>query len=182
MSRTTRAPASAALLGLVLSFLICGAFAPDGTAPGFFGTASGSAPVVGSSPAFFGTAPVVATVPGSPPAFATAPGSPPAFRTAPGSAPAFRTAPGSAPVVAAVPVVLGAAVPGCDPGRAVDEGAASPVVPPRAHGFAELLPALAADRATPAVRRPDAVGPAAQPGREPPARVPTPVELSVLRV
>ncbi|MEU0403160.1 hypothetical protein ABZ318_23585 [Streptomyces sp. NPDC006197] len=138
MFRTTRAPAAfAALLGLVLSFLICGASAPDGTAP-VFGTASGPAPVVAT-----------------------------------------------APVVAAAPVVLGAAVPvpGCDPGRAVDEGAASPAVPPRAHGFAELLPALAADRATPAVRGPDAVGPAAQPGREPPARVsPSPAELSVMRV
>ncbi|MFI1656643.1 hypothetical protein ACH4ZU_17310 [Streptomyces sp. NPDC020472] len=135
MSRTTRAAAAlTALLGLVLSFLICGASAPDGAAPAF-----GAAP---------GPAPAVATV----------------------------------PAVAAVPVVLGAAVPGCDPGRAVDEGAGSPVVPPRAHGFAELLPALAADRVTPAVRRPDAVGPAAPPGREPPARVPTPVELSVLRV
>ncbi|WP_225804335.1 hypothetical protein [Streptomyces sp. NK15101] len=89
---------------------------------------------------------------------------------------------GMTPAGGAAPVVLGAAVPGCDPGHAADEGAATPVVPPRAHGFAELLPALAVDRVTPAVRRPDALGPAAQPGREPPARVPTPVELSVLRV
>ncbi|GGU75322.1 hypothetical protein GCM10010275_06970 [Streptomyces litmocidini] len=97
---------------------------------------------------------------------------------APGPAPVSGPAPAHGPA----PVVLGAAVPGCDPGRAVDEGAANPGVPPRAHGFPELLPALAADRAAPGVRRPDAVGPAAQPGREPPARVPTPVELSVLRV
>lgn len=87
------------------------------------------------------------------------------------------TAPGSAPVV------VGAAVPGCDPGRAADDGAAGPVVPPRAHGFAELLPALAADRAPCGVRQPDPGGPAASPGREPPARAaPSPVELSVLRV
>ncbi|MEU6624681.1 hypothetical protein ABZ926_28470 [Streptomyces litmocidini] len=114
MSRTTRAAALAALLGLVLSFLVCGA-------------------------------------PASP-------------------------SPGDAPVVA------GAAVPGCDPGHPGDEGAAGPGVPPRAHGFAELLPALATDRVPPAVRRPDAAGPVARQGREPPARVRTPVELSVLRV
>ncbi|MEU2234451.1 hypothetical protein [Streptomyces vietnamensis] len=87
------------------------------------------------------------------------------------------TAPGAAPVV------LGAAVPGCDPGRPADEGAAGPVVPPRAHGFAELLPALAADRLPCGVRLPDRADPAASPGREPPARVPpSHVELSVLRV
>ncbi|MFE7516645.1 hypothetical protein ACFU8I_36270 [Streptomyces sp. NPDC057540] len=89
--------------------------------------------------------------------------------------------PGSAPVAA--PVVLGAAVPGCDPGHPADEGASGPVVPPRAHGFAELLPALAADRVAPGSRQPDPGGPAPAPGREPPARVPpSPVELSVLRV
>ncbi|APE22879.1 MULTISPECIES: hypothetical protein [Streptomyces] len=84
---------------------------------------------------------------------------------------------------AAGPVVLGAAVPGCDPGHPADEGAAGPVVPPRAHGFAELLPALAADRAPGGVRQPYPDGPGVSPGREPPARVPlSPVELSVLRV
>ncbi|WP_093874965.1 hypothetical protein [Streptomyces sp. TLI_105] len=171
MSRTTRAPAAfAALLGLVLSFLACGAFAPDGTAP-VVGTASGPGSVVATVP---DSTPVVGAVPGSARAFSTAP----RVATVPDSSPVVGAAPG----VATDPVVLGAAVPGCDPGHAVGEGAASPVVPPRAHGFAELLPTLAADRATPAVRRPDAAGPAAQPGREPPARVPTPVELSVLRV
>ncbi|MEF9884266.1 hypothetical protein [Streptomyces sp. P9-A4] len=74
-------------------------------------------------------------------------------------------------------------VPGCDPGHAGGEGAAGPVVPPRAHGFAELLPALAADRTPCGVRQPGPGDPAASPGREPPARVPlSPVELSVLRV
>ncbi|MFF0475403.1 hypothetical protein [Streptomyces sp. NPDC004284] len=83
----------------------------------------------------------------------------------------------------AAPVVTAAAVPGCDPGRPFDEGAPGPVVPPRAHGFAELLPALAADRVAPGVRQPDPGVPAAPQGREPPARVaPSPVELSVLRV
>ncbi|MER7535326.1 hypothetical protein ABTX77_11100 [Streptomyces sp. NPDC097704] len=133
MFRTTRAPASlAALLGLVLGLLTCGAFSPSGTAPG----------------------------------------------------PARFAATAAVPVADAAPVVLGAAVPGCDPGHPADEGAGGPVVPPRAHGFAELLPALAADRAAaPGVRQPDPCGPAAPPGREPPARVPrSPVELSVLRV
>ncbi|MGW8767973.1 hypothetical protein ACWGN5_36450 [Streptomyces sp. NPDC055815] len=87
------------------------------------------------------------------------------------------TAPGPAPVV------MGAAVPGCDPGHPAGEGASGPVVPPRAHGFAELLPVLAADRVAPGLRQPDPGEPAAPPGREPPARVPlSPVELSVLRV
>ncbi|MFF3605399.1 hypothetical protein [Streptomyces sp. NPDC002463] len=134
MFRTTRAPAAlAALLGLVLVLLTCGAFAPSGTAPG---------------PARF-----------------------------------VGTAPAAVPVADAAPVVLGAAVPGCDPGHPADEGAGGPVVPPRAHGFAELLPALAADRVAPGVRQPDPCDPAAPPGREQPARVPrSPVELSVLRV
>ncbi|MDX2295479.1 MULTISPECIES: hypothetical protein [Streptomyces] len=122
MFRTTRAPAAfAALLGLVLGLLVCGAPAPGGgTAPG--------------------------TVPGK------------------------------------VSVVVGAAVPGCDPGRPADLGDEGPVVPPRAQGFAELLPVLAADRPASAVRQPDPCDPAAAPGREPPARAPSPVELSVLRV
>ncbi|MET9536285.1 hypothetical protein ABZY16_02025 [Streptomyces sp. NPDC006553] len=81
------------------------------------------------------------------------------------------------------PVVLGAAVPGCDPGHPVDEGAAGPVVPPRAQAFAELLPALAADRTPCGARERDAAGRGMSAGREPPARVPlSPVELSVLRV
>ncbi|MFF8381085.1 hypothetical protein ACF07V_33705 [Streptomyces sp. NPDC015661] len=89
---------------------------------------------------------------------------------------------GTAPVVAA-PVVAAAAVPGCDPGHPVGGGASGPVVPPRAHGFAELLPAPAADRVAPGLRQPAPGDPAASPGREPPARVPlSPVELKVLRV
>ncbi|MFF6842932.1 hypothetical protein ACFY8X_29860 [Streptomyces tanashiensis] len=91
--------------------------------------------------------------------------------------------PSVSPPAGAAPVVVGAAVPGCDPGHPADEGATGPVVPPRAHGFAELLPALAADRVSCGPRQPDPGGPAAPPGREPPARVPpSPVELSVLRV
>ncbi|WP_435191100.1 hypothetical protein [Streptomyces sp. bgisy126] len=77
----------------------------------------------------------------------------------------------------------GAGVPGCDPGRSVVAGADGPVVPPRAHGFAELLPALAADRAAGGARCAVADGPEPAPGREPPDLVPpSPVELSVLRV
>ncbi|NML53925.1 hypothetical protein HHL19_32190 [Streptomyces sp. R302] len=87
---------------------------------------------------------------------------------------------GTAP--SAAPVVMGAAVPGCDPGHPADLGDAGPVVPPRASGFAELLPALGADRTLCGVRQPDLRAAATPPGREPPARVPTPVELSVLRV
>ncbi|MFE9737841.1 hypothetical protein [Streptomyces sp. NPDC006477] len=84
---------------------------------------------------------------------------------------------------AAGPVLVGAAVPGCDPGHPAGEGAAAPVVPPRAHAFAELLPALAADRTPCGARQPEPDGRAVSPGREPPARVPpSPVELSVLRV
>ncbi|MFC9795352.1 hypothetical protein ACFVJI_22205 [Streptomyces sp. NPDC127584] len=92
---------------------------------------------------------------------------------------------GAAPAVpaGAAPVVLGAAVPGCDPGHPVDEGAAGPVVPPRAHAFAELLPALADDRTQCGARAQDPGARGAPAGREPPARVaPSPVELSVLRV
>ncbi|MFJ4873075.1 hypothetical protein [Streptomyces sp. NPDC088757] len=92
----------------------------------------------------------------------------------------------AAPAGPAVSVVSapGAAVPGCDPGRPAEAGADSPVVPPRAHGFAELLPALAADRVPGGDRTVAAAGArAAAPGREPPDLVPpSPVELSVLRV
>lgn len=81
------------------------------------------------------------------------------------------------------PVVVGAAVPGCDPGHPADEGATGPVVPSRALGFAELLPALAADREPCGVRVTDPADQGVSAGREPPARVqPSPVELSVLRV
>ncbi|WP_329622177.1 hypothetical protein OG357_18325 [Streptomyces sp. NBC_01255] len=74
-----------------------------------------------------------------------------------------------------------AVVPGCDPGHAADTGASGPVVPPRANGFAELLPALAADRTPCAVRHGEPEGRGTAPGREPPERVaPSPVELSTL--
>ncbi|MFC7921747.1 hypothetical protein [Streptomyces cinereoruber] len=92
-------------------------------------------------------------------------------------------------VASATPVVSvvsapGVAVPGCDPGRPAEAGAGAPVVPPRAHGFAELLPVLAADRVPGGVRAVVAAGArSAAPGREPPDLVPpSPVELSVLRV
>ncbi|MER7625036.1 hypothetical protein [Streptomyces sp. NPDC126503] len=78
----------------------------------------------------------------------------------------------------------GGPVPGCGHRDPAEAGAGGPAVPPRAQGFAELLPALTADR-TPAAAAwgtdPEAGHPA--PGREPPELVPpSPVELSVLRV
>ncbi|MFC8010530.1 hypothetical protein ACFUR9_09795, partial [Streptomyces cinereoruber] len=80
----------------------------------------------------------------------------------PGERAAASTVP-PASVAPATPVVSmvsapGAAVPGCDPGRPAEAGAGAPVVPPRAHGFAELLPVLAADRAPGGVRAVVAAG------------------------
>ncbi|WP_405855822.1 hypothetical protein OG361_21355 [Streptomyces sp. NBC_00090] len=90
-------------------------------------------------------------------------------------------APVAAPVAASPMAVVGAAVPGCDPGHGPDAGASRPVVPPRSGGFAELLPALAADRTPCAVRHGEPDGRGTAPGREPPERVPpSPVELSIL--
>ncbi|MFD7321510.1 hypothetical protein ACFV9D_10550 [Streptomyces sp. NPDC059875] len=81
------------------------------------------------------------------------------------------------------PEVVGSPSPGCGQGHLREEGAAGPVVPPRANGFGELLPALAGERTAcgdggAAVDVPDLV-----PGPEPPELVPpSPVELSILRV
>ncbi|MER5708852.1 hypothetical protein AB0B13_16685 [Streptomyces sp. NPDC042898] len=78
-------------------------------------------------------------------------------------------------------VAVGAAVPGCDPGHTAEAGASGPLLPPRAGGFAELLPALAADRTPCAVRHGEPDGRGTAPGREPPERAaPSPVELSTL--
>ncbi|WP_314614569.1 hypothetical protein [Streptomyces stackebrandtii] len=78
-------------------------------------------------------------------------------------------------------VTVGAAVPGCDPGHTAEAGASDPLLPPRAGGFAELLPALAADRTPCAVRHGEPDGRGTAPGREPPERAaPSPVELSTL--
>ncbi|WP_309050251.1 hypothetical protein [Streptomyces sp.] len=75
-------------------------------------------------------------------------------------------------------------VPGCGHRNPAEAGAEGPAVPPRAQGFAELLPALTTGRAPAAGAwgaDPEAGRPA--PGREPPELVPpSPVELSVLRV
>ncbi|MFI9746387.1 hypothetical protein [Streptomyces sp. NPDC052494] len=80
-----------------------------------------------------------------------------------------------------VAVAVGAAVPGCDPGHTAEAGASGPLLPPRAGGFAELLPALAADRTPCAVRHGEPDGRGTAPGREPPERAaPSPVELSTL--
>ncbi|MGA4977207.1 hypothetical protein [Streptomyces cinereoruber] len=106
----------------------------------------------------------------------------PGERAAASTVPPASVAPAT-PVVSMVSAPR-AAVPGCDPGRPAEAGAGAPVVPPRAHGFAELLPVLAADRAPGGVRAVVAAGArSAAPGREPPDLVPpSPVELSVLRV
>ncbi|MFE5712428.1 hypothetical protein ACFQ7J_16640 [Streptomyces sp. NPDC056501] len=78
-------------------------------------------------------------------------------------------------------VVVGASVPGCDPGHTAEAGASGPLLPPRTGGFAELLPALAADRTPCAVRHGEPDGRGTTPGREPPERAaPSPVELSTL--
>ncbi|MFC9702727.1 hypothetical protein ACFTWD_18745 [Streptomyces sp. NPDC056943] len=78
-------------------------------------------------------------------------------------------------------VVVGASVPGCDPGHTAEAGPSGPLLPPRAGGFAELLPALAADRTPCAVRHGEPDGRGTAPGREPPERAaPSPVELSTL--
>ncbi|MFI9210578.1 hypothetical protein ACIGW7_20960 [Streptomyces sp. NPDC053253] len=78
-------------------------------------------------------------------------------------------------------VAVGASVPGCDPGHTAETGASGPLLPPRAGGFAELLPALAADRTPCAVRHGEPDGRGTAPGREPPERAaPSPVELSTL--
>ncbi|WP_185909419.1 hypothetical protein [Streptomyces sp. WAC01280] len=80
-----------------------------------------------------------------------------------------------------VAVAVGAAVPGCDPGHTAEAGASGPLLPPRSGGFAELLPALAADRTPCAVRHGEPGGRGTAPGREPPERAaPSPVELSTL--
>jgi hypothetical protein len=75
-------------------------------------------------------------------------------------------------------------VPGCGHRNPAEAGAEGPAVPPRAQGFADLLPALTTGRAPAAGAwgaDPEAGRPA--PGREPPELVPpSPVELSVLRV
>lgn len=87
------------------------------------------------------------------------------------------------PPAAPGPAVAGAVTPGCGQGDPAGEGAAGPVVPPRAQGFGELLPALLEARDGCAGLAADE-GPAeATRGREPPALVPpSPVELSILRV
>ncbi|MFF6775865.1 hypothetical protein ACFY8W_20200 [Streptomyces sp. NPDC012637] len=88
------------------------------------------------------------------------------------------TAAGKAPAAA-----TGPAGPGCGQGHGGDEGAAAPAVPPRPHGFGELLPALAGERTPCGGRGADQDVADAVPGPEPPELVaPSPVELSVLRV
>ncbi|MFB7867225.1 hypothetical protein [Streptomyces sp. NPDC056069] len=73
--------------------------------------------------------------------------------------------------------------PGCDQGHGDGEGATAPAVPPRPHGFAELLTALAGERSSCAGWGADQDAADAPPGPAPPEPVsPSPVELSILRV
>ncbi|MFF5974831.1 hypothetical protein ACFY7C_25280 [Streptomyces sp. NPDC012769] len=77
----------------------------------------------------------------------------------------------------------GPANPGCGQGHGGDEGAAGPAVPPRSHGFGELLPVPAADRAPWGCWGGDQDVRETAPGPSPPERVPpSPMELSILRV
>ncbi|MEU8526496.1 MULTISPECIES: hypothetical protein [Streptomyces] len=92
-------------------------------------------------------------------------------------------APGDAPVAVVAGATADAGEPGCGPGHPVGEGAAGPVVPPRAHGFGELLTSLAAGRPVCGYGAADALVRDLAPGPEPPELVPpSPPELSVLRV
>ncbi|MFD5328140.1 hypothetical protein [Streptomyces sp. NPDC127092] len=85
---------------------------------------------------------------------------------------------GDVPLAATAP-----AGPGCGQGHGGEEGAATPAVPPRPHGFGELLPALAGERTPCGGWGADQDVADAVPGPEPPELVPpSPVELSVLRV
>ncbi|MFD0369522.1 hypothetical protein [Streptomyces sp. NPDC127114] len=90
---------------------------------------------------------------------------------------------GDAPVAATAPAPTAPAGPGCGQGHGEEEGAATPAVPPRPHGFGELLPALAGERTPCGGWGADQDLADAVPGPEPPELVPpSPVELSVLRV
>ncbi|MFI8824040.1 hypothetical protein [Streptomyces sp. NPDC053431] len=73
--------------------------------------------------------------------------------------------------------------PGCDRGHGGAEGAAAPAVPPRPHGFGDLLPAPAGARTPCGGWGAEQDAAEAPPGPEPPALAPpSPVELSILRV
>ncbi|MFF0435220.1 hypothetical protein ACFYU9_23705 [Streptomyces sp. NPDC004327] len=81
------------------------------------------------------------------------------------------------------PSVAGPASPGCGQSHGGDEGAAAPAVPPRAHGFGELLPVLAAERMPCGGWGADQAAADVRAGRAPPELAsPSPVELSILRV
>ncbi|MFE1546588.1 hypothetical protein [Streptomyces sp. NPDC058718] len=104
-----------------------------------------------------------------------------AYASAPSDASAFASAAPHATGAVMGAVVVGAAVPGCDPGHTAEAGASDPLLPPRSGGFAELLPALATDRTPCAVRHGEPDGRGTAPGREPPEHAaPSPVELSTL--
>ncbi|MFJ9827086.1 hypothetical protein ACIRSU_22380 [Streptomyces sp. NPDC101160] len=88
------------------------------------------------------------------------------------------------PVQQATTASVGPAGPGPGCGQSHgDEGARAPAVPPRAHGFGELLPVLAAERTPCGGWGADQDAVDARAGRAPPELVaPSPVELSILRV
>ncbi|MFI8963092.1 hypothetical protein ACIGO8_13345 [Streptomyces sp. NPDC053493] len=87
-----------------------------------------------------------------------------------------------APAPVGKPAAAAPAGPGCGESHG-GEGASAPAVPPRPHGFGELLPSLAAERTPCGAWGTDQEVADAVPGPEPPDVLPpSPVELSVLRV
>ncbi|MEU7026813.1 hypothetical protein AB0A60_09005 [Streptomyces sp. NPDC046275] len=84
---------------------------------------------------------------------------------------------------AAETAATGPASPGCGRSHGAEEGAVAPAVPPRAHAFGELLPALAGERTPCGGWAADQDAVAVRAGRAPPGLVPpSPMELSILRV
>ncbi|MGW4163206.1 hypothetical protein [Streptomyces sp. NPDC004788] len=87
------------------------------------------------------------------------------------------------PVRQVITASVGPAGPGCGQSHGDDEGARAPAVPPRAHGFGELLPVLAAERTPCGGWGADQDAVDVRAGRAPPElAAPSPVELSILRV
>ncbi|MGW5420083.1 hypothetical protein [Streptomyces sp. NPDC003943] len=89
----------------------------------------------------------------------------------------------SEPVRETSAATAGPASPGCGQSHGGDEGARAPAVPPRAHGFGELLPVLVTERTPCGGWGADQDAVDVRAGRAPPELVaPSPVELSILRV
>ncbi|MEU7024196.1 hypothetical protein ABZ990_26590 [Streptomyces sp. NPDC046203] len=160
MSRTLRAPAVfAALAGLVLGLLLCGAARGSGSVGGAGG-------VGGAGSAHHRQTAAVAM--------------------AAGTGVATGTGSGAVAPEAAVFDVPDAEdrVPGCGRGHGAGKGAVTPGVPPRTPGSGGLPSASsAAERTVYGSWAAGADGPAPAPGPDPPERAaPSPLELSILRV